>query len=345
MISKKGIFILIIMLISFGIIVIYLSMKGNTKNDVIIQTDNKTVKAKDKVEMLIEARKNEAKEEEAGKTQGKNVDGSKGSHRVVTDIEIEMAVLGRLIENNPLDVGAHKKRLDLYNSVYARFLNPDPNDKFLNKALKDVNDAVKLKESDNLELLKLRAEIQRCLGHYGDSVSELSDVINKLNPDTDGVSLTSLYERRGECYEKMEKLEDAIKDYSEAIKLVPSIPDDYFSRARCYQLMGQYEEAIADYNSIFAISKENEGQTSVLQQRGMSYFKNKKYDDAIIDFDKLIGINPEDSGYYFYKALSFDNMGKSQDALKFYKECLDRTTSTFLFDRSIAQKRIDELEK
>jgi len=77
----------------------------------------------------------------------------------------------------------------------------------------------------------------------------------------------------------------------------------------------------------------------------MSYYKAKKYDAAIIDFDKLISLHPDDSGYYYYKALSLDNMGKKEEALKYYKDCLDRKTTSFLFDRSMAQTRIEELEK
>jgi len=100
--DKKGIVILFILLIFFGAVIAYLSIRQAPMDNVQSQANQKAT-PKDKVELLIESRKNAA-----GVKAGETTDdrGSKGTHRVVTDLEIEIAVLDRLIENNPQDASA-----------------------------------------------------------------------------------------------------------------------------------------------------------------------------------------------------------------------------------------------
>jgi len=129
-----------------------------------------------------------------------------------------------------------------------------------------VNNAIKSDETDSIDLLKLRAEVQRCLGHYSESVSDLTYVINTAKPDADTVTLMNLYESRGECYERMEKPEEAIKDYTEAIKLL-QVSLKIIYPSTMLPTLGQHEEAIADYNRAVTLSKENEDISPILQQR------------------------------------------------------------------------------
>ncbi len=51
---------------------------------------------------------------------------------------------------------------------------------------------------------------------------------------------------RGIIYEKMSRLDKAIEDFNEAIRLSPNYPEAYVDRARAYKTKGLVAEAEAD---------------------------------------------------------------------------------------------------
>jgi tetratricopeptide (TPR) repeat protein len=89
------------------------------------------------------------------------------------------------------------------------------------------------------------------------------------------------------------KVEEALKDYAEAIRLHPQAPHWYSNRGLIHMDSKKYDDAIQDFNSSLELSPDNE---IVYRNRSMAYSRKKEFAKAVEDLDKVIRLNP-DSAY------------------------------------------------
>ena len=100
------------------------------------------------------------------------------------------------------------------------------------------------------------------------------------------------YCHRGHVYRRFERYGEAIKDYTEAIKI--TIDDDVISLSGLYSFLGgahydvkQYEEALRSYTKAINLYEKT---LSVYEGRGNVYEKLGMYEDAIKDWERQIRI-------------------------------------------------------
>lgn len=99
------------------------------------------------------------------------------------------------------------------------------------RAIKEFTEAVKL-DPDNADAYHCRAHIYLC------SVTQQMYEVAKLGPnDTDGKPVEI----------KFNVLETAIKDFNAAIRLDPKNPDVYVGRGSAYSALGKLDKAVKDY--------------------------------------------------------------------------------------------------
>jgi tetratricopeptide (TPR) repeat protein len=120
--------------------------------------------------------------------------------------------------------------------------------------------------------------------HYEQAIIEYTNAI-KLDPKFAGA-----YYNRGVTYGKKEQYELAIADYSEAIKVYPKHADAYYSQGLTYGKKGQYDLAIADFNKVIEFSSKN---ANAYYNRGLSYSKKGQYDLAIADLNIVLKLSTE----------------------------------------------------
>ncbi len=93
---------------------------------------------------------------------------------------------------------------------------------------------------------------------------------------------------RGYVFQSIQMNEDALKDYSAAIRLAPDWPGSYSCRAEVYKKAGNLQEALADYNVVLA---KDSSDLSALTDRGAVLNRLKKYDRAVKDFESAGKMN------------------------------------------------------
>ena len=98
------------------------------------------------------------------------------------------------------------------------------------------------------------------------------------------------YYNRGVAYGNLEKNEDALSDYTRALRIDPSHFLSYYNRANIYHNKGMYEEAI---NDLIQAIKINSDDADSYYNRGVAYGKLKKYKKAIKDYTRALIINPD----------------------------------------------------
>jgi tetratricopeptide (TPR) repeat protein len=120
--------------------------------------------------------------------------------------------------------------------------------------------------------------------HYEQAIIEYTNAI-KLDP-----KLAGAYYNRGVTYSKKEQYELAIADYSKAMKVYPKYVDAYYSRGLIYGKKGQYNLAITDFSKAI---KLNPQYADAYYNRGRAYVKKGQYDLAIADLNIVLKLSTE----------------------------------------------------
>lgn len=118
----------------------------------------------------------------------------------------------------------------------------------------------------------------------------------KVEPD-----LAEAYLWRAKAWSRNGNIENAITDLSLAIKAlrISKINRAYYERAEAFSKLQRWDEAIADYSQAI---KGSASWTYPLIGRGKAWFNKKEYDKAIADYDKVIMLNPKNAQAYVLRA-------------------------------------------
>jgi serine/threonine protein kinase/Flp pilus assembly protein TadD len=85
--------------------------------------------------------------------------------------------------------------------------------------------------------------------------------------------------------------EQAIRDYTEAIRLQPGLVRAYLARAEVYRLLKQYDQAVADYSRVLEVEPRN---VEALRQRALAYQRLRRYAEAVAADTAVLEIEPGD---------------------------------------------------
>jgi tetratricopeptide (TPR) repeat protein len=118
----------------------------------------------------------------------------------------------------------------------------------------------------------------------------------------------------GRAHAEIEKgrYDDAIRDFSEAIRLYPDRVEPYWDRGYAYQQKGNWENALRDYSEVLR-RDQNAGQ--VYFNRGLIYLQRKEWTKAVADFSESIRCEPEQSYAYFDRGSALAELGELDGAL------------------------------
>lgn len=195
--------------------------------------------------------------------------------------------------------------------------------------------------------------LQLCLEYY--NKGEYEKALNDCNQAIRFQAGAFAYYLRGRIYNDLNKLDNALTDYTEAINVLSKdqeqrqnfltnilnriikekndmqvTGDIYLSRANLYYDRQEYSNAIADYTESIGIHPEYVNDFGCLPQylyRGKSYFFMKEYTKAITDYTTALEILSSKSG------------GEQKDFMKNFCH------SEFYFGRGLAYSANKEYDK
>lgn len=132
------------------------------------------------------------------------------------------------------------------------------------------------------------------------------------SPETSGESATAFI-RRGDAKYSRRDYEDAISDYSEAIRLSPDNAQAYLGRGNARYALEEYPEALTDYDEAL---KHDPDYVYAFNGRGNVKFARKDFEGAIQDYNQAIQSDPQ-------FALAFYNRGNVKSALKEHRAAIE----------------------
>jgi tetratricopeptide (TPR) repeat protein len=184
-------------------------------------------------------------------------------------------------------------------------------------------------------------------GNYEEAIDPLKKAI-KLAP-TDGMPHYQL----GVAYRMLKRFDDAIEEFSAAIKLDADLSDAYLRRGVCWYYKDEFNLAQSDFEDAAGVNFNDprpltwKGMALVRQglvrdainaysqalrydnhnvlahvNRGLAYLSLQDYDKATADFDQAIRNAPKDAANYFRRGQAQGGAGNWQAAVKSYSEAI-----------------------
>jgi len=148
---------------------------------------------------------------------------------------------------------------------------------------------------------------------YDNAISQFSEAI-KLNRK---YTLANAY--RGDSNRMISQYEPALKDLNEAIRLDPADSFAYARRGDVYRLQGQYDLAVKDFGEAIKLAPND---AFVFAARGDTYRLNEQYDLAIKDLNEAIRLEPNNAFSYTSRGNSYGMKYQFDLALKDLNEAI-----------------------
>jgi tetratricopeptide (TPR) repeat protein len=166
-------------------------------------------------------------------------------------------------------------------------------------------------QAKKAEITQLQQEVKR-------KVEELNRLSKELNLLSD--VLIGLANRSDQSpYFRKLYGNDAIADYTQAIKLAPNNAEAYHNRGFAYAEIGDYDEAIADYTRAIKLAPNN---ALYQNNRGFIYSEIGDCDNAIADYTRAINIEPNNADTYNNRGNAYSEIGDYFNAFMDYTQAI-----------------------
>jgi tetratricopeptide (TPR) repeat protein len=142
-------------------------------------------------------------------------------------------------------------------------------------------------------------------GNYDQAIADFTSAI-RIDPN-----YAEAYVGRGAEYADKGNYDQAIADFNQAIRLNPNFANAYACRGWTYDKKGNYDQAIADYTQAIRL---NPNFADAYSGRGWTYVQKGNYDQAIADYNQAIRLDPNFAQAYNNRGLAYENKGNFTQA-------------------------------
>ncbi|KAL4464320.1 hypothetical protein ABPG72_017106 [Tetrahymena utriculariae] len=190
---------------------------------------------------------------------------------------------------------------------------------------------------NNTQFLLIKAFILRKQGQYENSLNFLLLAFHTLRDKSlefevkNQIALT--YNEMGTVCFNRNKYEEAIALFNESLQFKPNDWGVITNRGDCYRMQNRIDDALKDYlkaHKIIGDKSELNLRISMMRNsRGIVLFNQKRYDKALKEFNEAIKQSDQVAQYYQNRAKCYVEMKQMQEAIEDYLLCykLDSTNS------------------
>lgn len=199
------------------------------------------------------------------------------------------------------------KRPDSYNySRGVEAINNNNAEEALDYLNKEINE-----HPDNGYAFAWIALVRNYNEEFGRALTAANVAVKKI-PSKDKEYKAFAYGTRAQVYLNLEDTIQALKDYSQAINIVPDDDRFYNQRAQVYYEQGKYDLADKDYLKMISLK---EGDVMGYMGIGRNANAQKRYENAIKQFDYVVKLDQNYSSAYSFRAESYIGLKKYNEAI------------------------------
>jgi tetratricopeptide (TPR) repeat protein len=128
------------------------------------------------------------------------------------------------------------------------------------------------------------------------------------------------HELKGVANIKLRRSQDALKDFTNAIRIEPNYSVAHHSRGVCYLSLKQYEKAIKDFSNSIKIDPMS---SLAFHNIGKAKYYIKNYQGAVDDFDKALKLKPDYTPALILRGNSKSKLYDWSGAIEDYKKVIE----------------------
>jgi tetratricopeptide (TPR) repeat protein len=183
-----------------------------------------------------------------------------------------------------------------------------------------------------------RAFCENRKGRCDEALRDYSEAI-KAKPN-----LGEAYAYRGALHDDRKEKDDAFSDYSEAIRYDPNIAWALYRRGLIFMKRKEPDKAIADFSEAIRASPDS---PVAYTERGIAYALKRQWDSALASLDAAIGIDPKSRLAYEERAYVYRRKDQVEKAIADYTEAirLDPKRSQTLRSRALLLNKVNRLDE
>lgn len=181
------------------------------------------------------------------------------------------------------------------------------------EAVKDFSKCIEIDPGSAYSYYICRAKSYRKLNHLDMAMDDLSNAI-EINP-----SYEEPYLWRANIKYEINNYDAALTDLEMAVKLNPLCDLAYLGIGRIWEKLGDGEKALTSYSTAIEINPKNHHAHC---GRGYIYYCQKKYKEAIVELNKAAALY-SDSDYLFYRGRCYEKLGDEEKALTSYSAAIE----------------------
>lgn len=199
------------------------------------------------------------------------------------------------------------KRPDSYNySRGVEAINNNNAEEALDYLNKEINE-----HPDNGYAFAWIALVRNYNEEFGRALTAANVAVKKI-PSKDKEYKAFAYGTRAQVYLNLEDTIQALKDYSQAINVMPDDDRLYNQRAQVYYEQEKYDLADKDYQKMISLKV---GDVMGYMGIGRNANAQKRYGDAIKQFDYVVKLDQNYSSAYSFRAESYIGLKKYNEAI------------------------------
>lgn len=182
------------------------------------------------------------------------------------------------------------------------------------RAKTDESEALRLlSRPSGAEQYEARCYVLYRAGRLDEAIADCTQAI-RLDP-----GMGAAYHYRALSLNDRGDYDRAIADYNEAIRLDPRRSWSYYGRGDCYDNKGDYDRAIADYNEAIRLDPKY---AEAYYNRAVIYYRRREHDRAIADFGETIRLDPKAPEPYNNRGGTYVGKGDYDKAIADYTEAI-----------------------
>ena len=187
------------------------------------------------------------------------------------------------------------------------------------RPLPDMEVAIQAAVSESLhtQLVAGRAASPRLnlTQSVGDSLNlSHPDVASNSTPEPQDAA--AYYGNRGVYHLKLQQYQEALDDFSEAIRLDDRFAVAYGNRGACHFMLQQYDDALDDFSKATSLDPQFTG------NRGVCHLMLQQYDDAEEYLSKAISLDPQDANAYRNRGICYRDLQRYTEAIDDFAEVI-----------------------
>jgi len=124
---------------------------------------------------------------------------------------------------------------------------------------------------------------------------------------------------RGIALQHLDRLQEAMNDFDEAIRLNPNESGAWQGKASVYIDTGQYKLAIKSAERSLELAGPGDKMENSWLIIGFAYNRLEQYEDALLQFDKAIEKDPKRIDLWQHKAYTLTKLARFMEVLKCYE--------------------------